>query len=329
MLARHVYPSSRKPRPMAMDECVPTLVGRCCPTWALWEVPRTNPMGLHELPSRALSYDPSPRGDRSLPQDEYFRFVKPGLKQHLGLLKLDVIYHRGQGDYLYCTDSTGKEVEVLDLVGGFGACLLGHNHPDIVSALSERLRSSRPFLSQGSNQAESGRLAARLSDQLSRTTGKSYVVTFGSSGTEAVEIAMKHSELERTVKIQTILERFHENLDALKNLCRKGECSFEARGFLEAGSLPRNGELASFEDFLCFVENHNRRVWERPPLFLALKGSFHGKTTGSLSLTYNSAYREPFTALLQDTAFLDPSDPTGIERAFEASLEPYYDLTLE
>jgi hypothetical protein len=46
-------PGSRRPRPVAVDECavlgrlVPTLDGRCRPTGALTKVPRALPVGLH------------------------------------------------------------------------------------------------------------------------------------------------------------------------------------------------------------------------------------------------------------------------------------------
>ena len=43
-------------------------------------------------------------------QDEYFRFVKPGLESYLQLLGLNVTYHRGQADRLYYTGHDGQAV---------------------------------------------------------------------------------------------------------------------------------------------------------------------------------------------------------------------------
>jgi len=48
--------------------------------------------------------------------------------------------------------------------------------------------------------------------------------------------------------------------------------------------------------------------------FLALEGGFHGRTTGALSLTHASSYREPFGPLL-DVAWTPPDDVDALARA--------------
>lgn len=59
---------------------------------------------------------------------------------------------------------------------------------------------------------------------------------------------------------------------------------------------------------------------------IALKGAFHGRTLGSLSLTYKAPYREPFAPFVGPTEFVEASvagiqgvDPKGISAIF---LEP-------
>ncbi|WP_122820003.1 aspartate aminotransferase family protein [Varibaculum vaginae] len=59
---------------------------------------------------------------------------------------------------------------------------------------------------------------------------------------------------------------------------------------------------------------------------IALKGAFHGRTLGSLSLTYKAPYREPFAPFVGPTEFVEASvsgiqgvDPKGITAIF---LEP-------
>ena len=44
--------------------------------------------------------------------------------------------------------------------------------------------------------------------------------------------------------------------------------------------------------------------------FIALKGGFHGRSLGSLSITYKPLYREPFTHMLSDgqTVFIEPGE---------------------
>jgi acetylornithine/succinyldiaminopimelate/putrescine aminotransferase/predicted amino acid dehydrogenase len=274
---------------------------------------------------------PARRGGSEFPAfapkgDEYFRFVKPGLKNDLGLLGLDVTYHRGLGDRLYTSDHKGKEIEILDLVGGFGASFFGHNHPEILSVLERRIMDKQPMLTQGSNQAESGRLAARLSERLFRLTGKSYVCTFGNSGAEAVDIAMKHAELERILKINALQEETRRLFDRLEKSHRQGQEAFEEEELVRVGLCQRGMIPTTMEDTLRHIEEHNHRVLGRAPLYLAIEKGFHGKTIGSLSLTYNGDYRNPFKALLQPTQFLDPLDPERIERVFEASLQDYFTL---
>ncbi|MCD6114031.1 MAG: aspartate aminotransferase family protein, partial [Thermoprotei archaeon] len=48
--------------------------------------------------------------------------------------------------------------------------------------------------------------------------------------------------------------------------------------------------------------------------FVAFTNSFHGRTMGSLSLTWNPKYRKPFEPLLKDVVFLRFNDVFGVER---------------
>lgn len=260
--------------------------------------------------------------------DSYFQFVRPGLKNQLGLLGLDVVYNRGHFDRLYYTDNSGKEVEILDLVGGFGACLLGHNHPDVLSALLDKTRHAQPNLVQGSVQAESGLLGERLSRRLSGITGKSYVCIFGNSGADAVDIAMKHSELERIKKIHELKRNLVYEFKGIKKILHGKPSPADPRLLQEPGIF-RGGIIPdSLEECLYLIESHNQNIFSRSPVYIALKGAFHGKSVGSLSLTYNSGYRRPFARLLQESHFLDSLDKKSIEKTFKQSLQNYYTVKL-
>jgi len=66
-----------------------------------------------------------------------------------------------------------------------------------------------------------------------------------------------------------------------------------------------------------------RRYWTEKDVpsrrtFVALTHSFHGRTMGSLSVTWDSHYRDPFGPLLADVVFADPQDPSSIEKAVTA-----------
>lgn len=139
---------------------------------------------------------------------------KPNLRQLLQTLRLDVSYERGAGDHLYYRDDHGHEVEVLDLVGGYGSLLLGHSHPVLVAEAQRLLTSGRPIHSQGSRSD----LANQLAAELSRRAGGDYCAVFGNSGAEAIEAAMKHAMLESGARTFIALEgAFHgKTLGALQ-----------------------------------------------------------------------------------------------------------------
>jgi len=98
--------------------------------------------------------------------------LKPHLAKLLSAIGLDLVYSRGQGDYLYFRDAEGQEQQVLDMLGGFGASLFGHNHPALVQRAKEVLETGRPFVAQGSVRSYAGLLAERLSNLVGQTTGR-------------------------------------------------------------------------------------------------------------------------------------------------------------
>jgi acetylornithine/succinyldiaminopimelate/putrescine aminotransferase/predicted amino acid dehydrogenase len=172
----------------------------------------------------------------------YGHFCRPGLITLLEAVGLDAVYERGEGDYLFQRKGTDL-IKVLDLVGGFGANLFGHNHPEIVAEMQALLQARVPVMAQASCRGG----AAQLAEALCRRLGD-YVVIFTNSGTETVEAALKHA--------------------------------FRERG---------------------------------RPRFWAVKHAFHGKTTGSLQLTWS--YRTSFAALGPSVDVLDPWSPDTWEHA--------------
>lgn len=95
------------------------------------------------------------------------------------------------------------------MVGGFGAGLLGHNHPELVVCAQQVLNEQRPFLSQASIRADAGALAQRLAAIAQAETGQRFVVTLANSGAEVVEAALKHAEMQRQERLQQCLKPTH------------------------------------------------------------------------------------------------------------------------
>jgi acetylornithine/succinyldiaminopimelate/putrescine aminotransferase/predicted amino acid dehydrogenase len=139
---------------------------------------------------------------------------KPRLHSLLRTMGLDITFERGEGDTLFYRDTDGQEIAVLDLVGGYGSLLLGHAHPALVREAQRLLSSGRPLHAQASHQEYSGRLASALSQR----AGGDYCAVFANSGTEAVEIAIKHAIHETGSRTFVALEgAFHgQTLGALQ-----------------------------------------------------------------------------------------------------------------
>jgi acetylornithine/succinyldiaminopimelate/putrescine aminotransferase/predicted amino acid dehydrogenase len=186
----------------------------------------------------------------------YGQNCRPALARFLYAIGLDAVYEQASGDRLWRRKG-GELIEVLDLVGGFGANLFGHHHPELVAEMQAVLARKTPVLAQGSYRMG----AARLAEALRRRVGD-YIVILTNSGAETVEAALKHATLE----------------------------------------MGR-------------------------PLFWALRGAFHGKTTGAIQLT--ERYREPFTGLGPEVRFLNPWDQNDwaaaeadVDRVCAAFIEP-------
>jgi acetylornithine/succinyldiaminopimelate/putrescine aminotransferase/predicted amino acid dehydrogenase len=186
-------------------------------------------------PRRARRLDETSGGAASA-AEAYGRDCRPGLARLLSAIGLDVVYERGQGDTLWLRRE-GRLVPILDLVGGYGANLFGHHHPDLVAVARRCFDEQVPFQAQASVRPG----AARLAEALGRRVGDC-VVILTNSGTETIEAALKHAILER-----------------------------------------------------------------RRSTFWAVRGAFHGKTLGSIQLTWS--YRGPYEGLGPRVRFLDPHDP--------------------
>ncbi|UCC72546.1 MAG: aminotransferase class III-fold pyridoxal phosphate-dependent enzyme [Gemmatimonadota bacterium] len=217
----------------------------------------------------------------------YAAFCRPKLADLLESLGLNVGFCRARGVYLYRSDEEGQEVEVLDLVGGFGASLLGHNNSELKELLKSQLDADVPFLAQCSERREAGLLAARINELL--PTDSTYLCHFTNSGAEAVEAALKHAYKVRFDHIRRLFDRISRDIEQFFHATERDYPDIEIPG--------GDRDLSKFRDDL---DEHNLAQFERfqqRPVVLALKGSFHGKTTAALKVTFNKTYREGFEGL--------------------------------
>lgn len=86
---------------------------------------------------------------------------------------------------------------------------------------------------------------------------------------------------------------------------------------LEAVFFANSGAEAN-EAALKIARKRQRQLGhEERTGFVALEGSFHGRTLGALSITHTPKYRQPFEPLVPGVTFVPPDDAAALERALD------------
>src|SRR5690242_11916029 len=116
--------------------------------------------------------------------DRWARTINPQFARVLRTIGFDRTWARAEGAYLFDADGN----RYLDLLGGFGMYNVGRNNPRVREALVEALELETPGSVQLGVTALPGLLAEQL---LARTPARLERCLFTSSGTEAVEAAIK------------------------------------------------------------------------------------------------------------------------------------------
>ncbi|BBM85541.1 aminotransferase class III-fold pyridoxal phosphate-dependent enzyme [Candidatus Uabimicrobium amorphum] len=204
----------------------------------------------------------------------------PYLGNLLHTLRLNRVYQSAQGNYLY----THNE-KILDFVGGFSCNLLGYHH-EIISKL---LQNSPPFFfDQGNIRHHATLLSQELTKIMAHITGKTYVACWASTGSEAVEIALKHAWFEQQNTWQHIQKKIQQ-LFVPQHIKRK--C------------------LQSYEQI------------KQPPVLIALKGSFHGRTLGAMQVLHEEKQGVFSNLFATKTIFIDETtDLPQIKKQHEMEL---------
>jgi acetylornithine/N-succinyldiaminopimelate aminotransferase len=91
----------------------------------------------------------------------------------------------------------------------------------------------------------------------------------------------------------------------------------------ELSGLPRaffcNSGAEAVEASLKFARKFWRAQGEPRTGFVALEHSFHGRTMGALSVTWDDHYRGPFAPLIPDVTFVPNDDPAALRAAVSAT----------
>ena len=250
------------------------------PKYVPW--PQQRP--LPEAPPSAPTDQPQSENPSLPPSTLFERYCRPELGELLRILALDVEYVRASGDQLTTRDGR----VIWDFLGGYGSTILGHNSPEMKSEMLALIQSETPSHAQASARVKAGELAERLNQLLSTRLGQAsekYISLFLSTGTEAVEAAIKHALLSWNQS----RERITTKLFRLEN------------GLLQevnAKTQSRNRSIA------VGVEETRHALENTTPVFLALEGSYHGKTAGSLAITGNPTYGSMYPSKAIEVVFL-------------------------
>jgi len=236
----------------------------------------------------------------------YACHARPGLAARLAAIRLDKTYVWAQGDRMVYVEN-GCRREVIDCVGGFGSTLHGHNHPELLVHAQHLFAARVPIHAQASLRSAAGELAHALSKRLSKDSNQRFIVTFASTGAEAMEAAIKHAALE-----------YNHRVDAWQRRVRQ-----EPKPFVATVPEAIRGQLAAYlaypvpeepEALLRALEAHNAAMIAAPGRYITLFNGFHGKTRGALALSANAHYREPFGPDALPTSRVHAADPEALRQ---------------
>ncbi|WP_427154745.1 aspartate aminotransferase family protein [Streptomyces sp. TRM70308] len=263
------------------------------------------------------------------PVVEKVELAEPHLAGWLSTLGLGVEYVRSQGNTLFYRNAAGDEIPVLDLVGGYGSVVLGHNNPEIVAYAKSLLDAGTPVHAQFSRHPYANDLAWQINTIIHREfdVSEPYSAIFANSGAEAVEVAIKHAELDRVMKLAALQEEIEAHVEEAGAAVRAG-----ARPAPEALSAVLGDDAsqgADFDRLAAALRDANAERAATPPVFLAPEGSFHGKLVGSVQFTHNVGFRTPFSALAAQCRFVSLERPEAVAEAIEAERRTLFDLVVE
>ncbi|MGZ4416462.1 MAG: aspartate aminotransferase family protein, partial [Gaiellaceae bacterium] len=185
--------------------------------------------------------------------DRWGRTINPQFARVLRTIGFDRTWVRAEGQYLW--DADGHRF--LDMLGGFGMYNVGRNNPRVRDTLIEALELDTPGSVQLGATALPGMLAEEL---LARTPARLERVQFTSSGTEAIEAALKLGRAAtKRARVLSVDHGFHGL--TLGSLSANGNAEFTERfgpllpGFARVpfGDLAALERELSHEDVALFL----------------------------------------------------------------------------
>ena len=258
--------------------------------------------------------------------NQRMQYAESFLTDLLAAYGMDIDYVRAVRNTLYYRKD-GADVPVLDLVGGWGSLMLGHNHPRINARAKELLDTQTPVHSQLSTHSVADQVGKLLNEILHRELpgSEDHAIVFANSGAEAIEVAVKHAELDRLLRVKAFFEDMEWNIGMAIGAVATGQAQLP-------DTMPDGQEPPSDVDgliaALTALAGQNVAQLGKPPVIFALERAFHGKLVGSVQLTHNPIYREAFQALGRATTFVPPGEPEALKQLIEDNRVIAYDVAI-
>lgn len=240
---------------------------------------------------------------------------------------LAIKYTRAEGNTLYRHTDNGDEIGAFDCASGFGSLIFGHNNPEIIHRAKELMDAQTPVHAQFAGWSPGVDVADALNPILRREldTTERFFALFGNSGAEAIEISLKHAELDRGMRIADIQATISANLDRLRATGTTPHLTPQARDQL---GLHDDNPLSA-GTLAAAIERTNAAVADQQPLFLVIEGGFHGKLASSVQLTHNHEFRLPFKALAAQARFVPRDSPELMRKIVSEERAVLLDVSFE
>ncbi|KKI89146.1 hypothetical protein WQ54_28435 [Bacillus sp. SA1-12] len=152
-------------------------------------------------------------------------YLNPSVSKIMHLFHMNKVFIRGEGCYLY--DKEG--LKYTDFIAQYGALPLGYNHEGIWQNIVKFRENNTPSFCQPSAPVVTGELAIQLTNLF---PGDLNICTFGQSGAEAIEAAIKLARAKtKKEKILSCHKGFHGK--TLGALSATGQSTYQKPFFIQ------------------------------------------------------------------------------------------------
>lgn len=220
-------------------------------------------------------------------EETYNQLVRPGFVDNIKKIGIDAVFTSAKGDYLYYNDDQQR---VFDFISGYGTGILGHNNPRLIEYAQKALQNNTVFQGQRSVRKNAAILADKLNRIMKDSTGEDYVFQFANTGAEANEIALKHAFMEKKWEDKKIINNTEEAALMLESI-----------------------EDEEKKHQLAAQLEHNRQVLSETKVLVGMMDGFHGKTTGTLKVSYAFGLKYMLDYLNIRTLFIDTYSIADLE----------------